>query len=210
MKHKPVDTEFLFHKERDILKSFNITYDNLSICELGSRMCTYSKEKQPMKNIYEKLGVIYTSIDLNGEYGALPLDLCNQLPKEFNNKFNMVTNYGTSEHVLEQYECFKNMHDICKTNGIFFHGIPLINNWKNHCRYYYTIEFFEELILKCNYTKIEVSVLNIKFYTYPKNLVFASFVKSNNNNFISKEEFNSIKGMVDTENNKYTGNYTKK
>ena len=94
----------------------------------------------------------YVSIDMNGEHGAIKMDLSKAFwPKAVADtvmyeRFDVVTNIGTSEHVdpgpgqdaLEaQYNCFKNAYDLCKVGGLMIHQLPPVGQWLDHCRIRY-------------------------------------------------------------------------
>lgn len=79
--------------------------------------------KQPRassKKFYEDLGFSdYSSIDINNEHGAIPLDLNDELKDEkLFNKFDVVTDFGSCEHVFNVSECYKTIHKILKVNGL--------------------------------------------------------------------------------------------
>lgn len=77
-------------------------------------------------NYYKHLGFEYYAIDYSGEDNCLKLDLnYEELPQEFKHQFDLVTNIGTTEHVLNQYNCFKVIHDATKVNVIMIHGLPM-------------------------------------------------------------------------------------
>lgn len=192
--------------EEDNLDLLNIDYDGLNWCELGNQ--DYYGE--PAKKMYELKGVNHTSIDINGKDESLPLDLDSPIPNNLKNKFNVVTNYGTSEHVNNQYELFKSIHMMCKRNGIMIHGVPLIGNWPKHCRYYYSKLFFEELSKLCDYQIADIRILDTGTYKLPKNLVVCVLIKKTGKFFISKEKFDTINDLKDSRNMSKTGNYTKK
>lgn len=103
------------------------------------------------KYLYEILGIKdYQSIDMNGKHGAIIHDL----NKPFNdtskfNKFDIVTDFGSCEHVFNISECYKTLHNLVKPGGYlivdqailkgngyfkfdesFFEGIAAANNYK--------------------------------------------------------------------------------
>jgi hypothetical protein len=197
---------FITNFEEVFLHSLGKEYNGLIWCELGNQ----EFYGIPAKKMYESKGVIHTSIDINGQDGAIPLNLDNPIPKNLENKFDVVTNYGTTEHINNQYEVFKNIHLMCKQNGLMIHGVPLIGNWPNHCRYYYSKLFFEQLLHYCNYLYVSIEILTTDYYKSPNNLVVAVLVKKENNLFISDLDFQKINGLQDSKNTRNTGNYTKK
>ena len=140
--------------------------------ELGNqiiRNTEYIKEKTG-KEYYTNRGVFHISIDLNGQNGALMLDLSKPLRKrEWINYFDIITNSGTTEHVeprKAQYDVFKNIHECMKVGGISIHLIPDIlelemkGKWKSHCKNYYSKEFFLFLAKYNNYEIIELKIIN--------------------------------------------------
>ena len=92
---------------------------------------------------FEANGIEHASIDLNGQDGALPRDICSDLSDL--GQFDIVTNFGSSEHVDDQEACFHAFHKLCKPDGLIVHSAPLVGHWKGHCRYRYSITFFAML-----------------------------------------------------------------
>lgn len=144
--------------EQQVLKELGLKYEGLQWCELGCQL--HRKSGKPAKKIYEKKGVNHISIDITGYFGSVILNLDNPVPKEFLNRFDVVTNYGTIEHVNNQYQVFKNAHNMCKQKGIMIHGFPKRGTFRNHCRYYYTREFIEEFGEACGYKIYGIKELN--------------------------------------------------
>jgi hypothetical protein len=131
------------------------------------------------KFLFEELGVEHISVDINGQDGALKLDLTKHFkyqPQKANvnlynnpnakqeigeyNKyfeyFDVVTNCGTTEHVDNQnghnnYIAWKNLHDLLRVDGLHFSSLPAIGYWPDHCNIYYNCDFFDKLADFCNY-----------------------------------------------------------
>lgn len=192
--------------EESVLKSLNIAYAGLDWCELGNQgYCD-----KTAKEMYKSKGVNHTSIDINGRDGAIKLDLDKDVPKTLENRFDVITNYGTTEHVNNQYSVFKNMHNMGRVGCIIFHGVPLIGNWPRHCRYYYSMKFFELLAKACAYTVIDIKIFNTDFYKAPKNLVACILRKERASSFVTQKVFLTIPGINDSKNLLKTGNYSPK
>ena len=105
------------------------------------------------KDFYFDLGFKeYKSIDADGERGALVFDLNENLEKtqNFNEKFDLVTNFGTSEHVFNQKTFFENIHNLTKKNGLIIHVLPF-EGYFNHGYYNYQPIFFYDLAIFNNY-----------------------------------------------------------
>lgn len=112
------------------------------------------------KDYFESLGYDHTSIDIHGKRGTIKIDLRKPIPEDFINKFNIVTNFGTTEHVEPkkfQWQCFKNIHDACIIGGIMYHVVPNVGGWKDHCPVHYTDRFFKTLGKTNNYKIIDIS-----------------------------------------------------
>lgn len=121
-----------------------------TMIELGNK----KNSRGTYKGYFEWRGIKHVSVDWNGKDGALPMDLNHPhiLPKA-----DVVTNFGTSEHVENQIEVFENIDRFMGKWAI--HVVPLIGNWYGHglktcgreC-YKYTEEDIMELGLKYGYT----------------------------------------------------------
>jgi hypothetical protein len=117
------------------------------------------------RTIYELLGVReYNCIDINDELGSINLDLNKEY--KFGKQYDLVTNFGTTEHIFNQYSCFKNIHNLTKTGGYIFHGVP-VSGFSEHGFYKYSILFFEDLASANDYT-IEEFWLCLDDNLYPK------------------------------------------
>ena len=193
--------------ERGIFDSLGWGYKGLKWCEFGN---LGSYKKMAAKKIYESYGVHHVSMDLNGRDGALPIDLGQPMSAVYINQFNVMTNYGTIEHINNQYQAFKNMHDMCKENGIMIHIFPLVGNWLRHARYYYSEEFAKELAKLCNYHVIKLTVLDKSVYEASKNVIAVTYMKKEINKFVTEEEFSRIEGLTDSGDRSKTGNYTRR
>jgi SAM-dependent methyltransferase len=127
---------------------------NQHISDENRRACPGILERTG-KQYFENRGVKHTSIDLNAEDGALPIDLSRPIGRpDWRHSFDIVTNAGTSEHVEPfeaQYECFRNIHACLKPGGIAVHIVPSAEGlsakgrWRDHCNNYYSRRFFDTL-----------------------------------------------------------------
>jgi len=77
------------------------------------------------REVYEGLGLGYTCIDLNGNFGALPIDInFDKAPKEHRGRYGLVTNFGTTEHLFDQKNAFEMIHDLTAVDGLMLHAVP--------------------------------------------------------------------------------------
>lgn len=110
----------------------------------GTRMLELGNKKNPdgvYKTYFESIGIEHTSIDWNGEDGALKLDLRQPIDLE---PFDMITNIGTTEHVSDQEAVWRNIHNLTKIGGVIASLTPLEGDWWWHGEWYPRREFFEE------------------------------------------------------------------
>lgn len=115
--------------------------------------------------LYESLSIKkYDCIDIDGAHESLNFDLNYNLQEKYNftNKYDIVTNFGTTEHVFNQYSCFENIHNLCNTHGLIIISLP-IQGYSNHCFFNYHPTFFEHLADSNNY---EILYMDYNISTY--------------------------------------------
>lgn len=139
-----------------------------SVCELGNQTLKNSKARA---EVYSQLGLPtpaalhttkdwylsvgfdrYLAIDVNTERDAIAMDLNVDIPKtySFHDKFDLVTNNGTGEHVFNQYMLFKNAHDLCRVGGFMIHVLPFYR-WVDHGFFNYHPNLFPCLAYQNDY-----------------------------------------------------------
>ena len=121
-------------------------------------------EKAPKSNplttqeFYEALGISdYACIDINGENDALVYDLNTDIMQNYgiDKTYDLVTNFGTTEHIFNQYQCFKNIHDLLKVGGLAIHILPF-EGYLNHGYFNYQPSFFIDLGIANSYELIGI------------------------------------------------------
>lgn len=123
-----------------------------SMCELGS------KQMGRYKQWFTHIGWKHVSIDLNGKGGALPLDLQKPINVEaIGGPFDVVTNFGTSEHVDEQRPCWENIHALLKVGGHLISSTPL--DWPRHGRWYPQRDWYEQFCALNHYAIEELWIV---------------------------------------------------
>lgn len=99
--------------------------------------------------LLKAVGFGYLALDLFAAPDTRLFDLNLQLvPDELRGQFDLVTNLGTSEHVLNQMLCMQTIHDLAKPGGVIYHDLPL-GGYFIHGYFKYTPMFFED-IAACN------------------------------------------------------------
>ena len=93
------------------------------------------------KELFGACGISYESIDLDAG-ATLRLDLnTKQVPWRLRRSFDVVTNFGTTEHVFNQMNCFQLIHDATKVGGAMVHMVPS-TGYMWHCLFKYDPKFF--------------------------------------------------------------------
>tara|TARA_B100000315_G_C14551917_1_gene576252 strand:+ start:216 stop:1118 length:903 start_codon:yes stop_codon:yes gene_type:complete len=101
--------------------------------------------KGPAKDVYEHLGLKYSCLDTDGKYNALVLDInIDDVPSEHLNRYDLVTNHGTTEHLINQLNGFKMVHDFTQSGGLMLHVLPFIG-YLDHGYFNYQPNLFKNL-----------------------------------------------------------------
>ncbi len=94
------------------------------------------------RQFWEWLGFEYASIDIDGSPNSIPLDLnFDEVPQWAKKKFGLVTNFGTTEHVANQLNAFKVIHELTAPDGIMIHSLPA-QGFVNHGLINYNPKWF--------------------------------------------------------------------
>ena len=77
------------------------------------------------RHLHERLGFEYDCLDIDRKFGSLVLDLnFDAVPENCRGRYDLTTNHGTTEHVFNQYNAFKVMHDLTAPGGLMLHALP--------------------------------------------------------------------------------------
>ena len=172
-------------------RSVNLTFgdiNGLRMLELGDQklhanIWVKGKERVWAKDYFEMRGCHHYSIDWHGQNGAYPLDLAKVITDTFwLGRFDIVTNFGTAEHVENQYTCWRNIHNFGRQGSIYIHVLPEVNRYpKKHCKYFFDKSFFENLVRTNGYTPLlSERIESIGHWG-------ASYIKSSNRRFMLNE-----------------------
>lgn len=86
---------------------------------------TLSPEAPPASLLWEWLGFEYAAIDIDGSPGAIRLDAnFDSVPTEHVGRYGLVTNFGTTEHIANQLNAFRILHDLTAPGGVMVHRLP--------------------------------------------------------------------------------------
>jgi hypothetical protein len=159
---------------------------------------------------YESQGIEYACIDVSKENNCIEIDLSKPYTgtdfcrfdreDETIESFDLVTDFGTSEHVGNDgvhdpeafYNCWKIKHDLLKEGGVMINENPKTGNWPGHGFNYVTSAFYLELAQLCGYAVLEIGEHPAMGNITDGWNVYCVLRKSSNADFISFEDFKTL------------------
>jgi len=100
----------------------------------------------------------YYCVDADGRHDAFIWDLNVPIPVDQRGRYDLITNNGTSEHVFNISQIFKNIHDLAHAGSIMLHMLPF-QGYIDHGFYNYQPSFFEDMAYENRYEIIEKFVI---------------------------------------------------
>jgi hypothetical protein len=97
-----------------------------------------------MGELMTACGFTYCALDIFQADRTIVFDLNLHEPGDLANRFDLVTNLGTTEHVINQYQSMKTMHDLTRPGGIIYHDLPLAG-YHEHGYFSYNPLLFQQL-----------------------------------------------------------------
>jgi hypothetical protein len=176
------------------LTSNNMPLPGLDMCELGNQIWF---DGESAKKIFITLGVNHVSLDWNGLDGAVPVDLRVPADRSLWGKFDVVTDFGCSEHVENPYEVNRNIHRFARVGGLIIRTVPFTGTWPGHCPFRYKIHSFEKLSKACSY-ELQINEKRPCGGGWPDSLLYCAMIKKLDHDFIGIEEFNAL-DIIDSE-----------
>jgi len=177
----------------------------LSLCELGDLfMRKDTKFDYRRASIYfEQLGFRVVVIDLGIGTERIASDVlrCDLAkPIDLDEQFDFILDYGTGEHITDQYEFHRNIHNLCRQGGVIIRSNPsdrFLNetDWQKsqiHGIFHYTPEFFVKLAWKVGYKIIDLRDMTNDYWPRDprrRNYLYVSMMKRKEREFPSREEF---------------------
>lgn len=151
----------LSHSTNESVRTFAEYFGGQADAETLSSFDHYSY----MGDLYRAAGFDYVSIDIVEAPYVFRFDLnSDEIPATMKNKYDIVINNGTTEHVLNQLNALKAVHDLAKPGGIIY-SMFLINGWGDHGLLRYSSRFVRLLADANRYEIVEDDV-----YTSPDGL----------------------------------------
>lgn len=167
--------------------------DGSAMCELGNQHLRdrwrIGNKARAGKGYFRKR-YRHVSLDLNGLDGAERVDLSEPITRpDLVGQFDIVTNSGTSEHIADQFVCFRNIHELAKVGGVMIHLSPETGSWTRHSRVFYTWAFFRALIGACGYDVLTEQDLAIGG---PKSHLICLGLRKTEGSFVTRQVFEAF------------------
>jgi SAM-dependent methyltransferase len=103
----------------------------------------------------------YVAFDMYTDGRTREFDLnFDSLPESMCGAFDVVANFGTSEHIVNQYNVFKVAHDALKVGGVHYSFLPFFGG-VNHGLFNYHPKFFTTLIANNSYQPLYWDFSNV-------------------------------------------------
>jgi hypothetical protein len=109
-----------------------------SMLELGNK----KNAPHTYKEFFVARGFRHVSVDLNGQNGALALDLMQPLAL---GQFDMISNIGTTEHVMSQEPVWRNICEALHVGSVLVSTTPQPGDWQWHGFWHPTADFYRDL-----------------------------------------------------------------
>jgi hypothetical protein len=111
------------------------------------------------RRFWTALGFDYAALDFDGHRDSIAIDLNrDSVPTQFVGAFDLVVNTGTTEHVANQDNTFRVIHDLTRKGGVAYHEVPA--TMTDHGLFNYNPRFFWKLRDANDY-----EVLSMKVFT---------------------------------------------
>jgi hypothetical protein len=129
------------------------------VAELGDQWVTCVTPHRLARDWYQQLGCgDYVSIDGNGR-GTHLWDLNCPLPMgilSYVGRFDLVTDFGTGEHIFDQAQVWRTIHDLCTVGGYLAWDRP-VKGYATHGYYCLDRCLFDDLEAANGYRVVERS-----------------------------------------------------
>jgi hypothetical protein len=98
-----------------------------------------------LSEITDLTNIEYNSVDVCPGLKTTILDLnFDSIPDWMLQHYDVVFNFGTTEHIFNQWNSFEFMHDALSVDGVMYHQLPA-SGYLDHGYYCYTPLFFREM-----------------------------------------------------------------
>ena len=161
------------------------------VIELGDQLADWSEGVQKRMSdrlIEDEFSCTVLSIDIHGKNHSLPLNLNNELIKEWSFSADLATDFGTLEHTDNIYQALKNVHQFLIPGGLSIHANP-DKTYLNHGNYYFSEEFWQEYCKLCGFEIISCETIPVYVHDNPMHEIYAVVRHSGDKKYPTRKEF---------------------
>ncbi len=178
------------------MKRFGCLQQGVKMLELGCQniyVQGYSPTITSLEQFPKEFGVDMETWDILGCQNSKVVDLRKAVPKSEHLKYDVVTDFGTTEHVDgNYYQARKNIHDVCRVGGLMIHETPLTGHWIGHGHNYLTTNFYNQLANAIKYEVLELTIEYAMGNTTDGGLVVCVLRKTEDLPFVDAKTFETF------------------
>lgn len=154
-----------FLRQHELLSQCYALFDRMRT-ELGAPIASravnqleeLAEDNPTSRHFWQSIGFSYATVDFDGHRASTPLDLNrDHVPRRMRAAFDLVVNTGTTEHLANQDNAFRVIHDLCGPGGLMYHQVPA-GGMMTHGLITYTPKFFWHLCRENGYEPVILRV----------------------------------------------------
>jgi hypothetical protein len=149
---------------RSFVKQFGRIDDEAKFAKEAKRIAYFSTPRPGERTAFiaellDLVDIEYLGYDVCPSPGTEIFDLnIQRLPEEKRSHFDIILNFGTTEHLINQLNAFEVMHEAMQVGGISYHQLPSVG-WIDHGYFNYNGLFIDDLVKANDYEVVD------KFFT---------------------------------------------
>lgn len=143
----------------------------------------------------QNYGAEMVSIDINGLNGSLKIDLSKAVKDEsLLESADIVTDFGTAEHIKNLYQAFRNAFNFGKVGGLLIHANPKTGSFKDHGFHWFDVEFWKRFASAAKLEVVRIGTHQVYGPRYDNDgwEVFAVLRKTEKSKFPTKKAFETL------------------
>ncbi|MEQ8228954.1 MAG: hypothetical protein RIA64_12785 [Rhodospirillales bacterium] len=113
------------HPHREAIRTALKTMGRVSLTDTELEAMA---DRAPTRDFFKRLNLGYKALDADGWYGD-PFDLnLDKVRDEDAGAYCLSINCGTTEHLIDQCNAFKIIHDLTRPGGLMIHALPFLGS----------------------------------------------------------------------------------
>lgn len=160
-----IGSQCLYHATMESIRAFVEKYgqikDQATFDKEAKRISYFSWPRPGERTSYvsellDLTTIRYTSYDICPALKTEIFDLNKEnLPGKYREYFDIALNFGTTEHIFNQLNSFRVMHDALRADGVFFHQLPAVG-YTDHGYFCYHEGFLKDLAKANSYEILDL------------------------------------------------------